>query len=243
MLKEFRADLHIHTCLSPCGSLKMSPANIVHQASNKNIDIIGICDHNSAENVPALKEAAQKSRIAVLPGLEVTSREEVHLLALFDSISSAFQLQEIVFNHLEGHNDPDTFGMQVVVNAEGEVLGFNPRLLIGASSLSVEDLIVHIHSLEGLVIASHVDRESFSLPGQLGFIPPDMDLDALEISPDMTYQEAVEKYPSQFPLVCFSDAHFLEDIGRTHTIFRMESGTIPEISKAIQKKEGREIVN
>jgi 3',5'-nucleoside bisphosphate phosphatase len=243
MLKEFRADLHIHTCLSPCGSLKMSPSNIIKEAHNQKLDIIGICDHNSAENVTAVTKAAQETNVTVLPGVEVTSREEVHLLALFDRISAALHLQEIIFNHLEGENDENTFGMQVVVNAKGEVLGFNPRLLIGATSLSIEALISHIHQLKGLVIAAHVNRESFSLISQLGFIPPEMRLDALEVSSDMPIQKAQKIYPSKFPIVCFSDAHFPEDIGKASTVFRLQTGSIQEITKALQKQEGRDIVH
>ncbi len=243
MLKEFRADLHIHTCLSPCGSLKMSPANIVKEAGHHHLDIIGICDHNTAENVAALTDAARKTNITVLPGMEITSREEVHLLALFDRIPPVLRLQEIIFDHLEGENDSDAFGMQVVVNAKGEVLDFNPRLLIGATSLSLETLTAHIHNLKGLVIAAHINRESFSLIGQLGFIPPDLPLDALEISPDMPLQAAREKYSALFPVVCFSDAHEPEDIGKSSTVFRMKTGTIQEITKALRKQEGREIVH
>jgi hypothetical protein len=130
-----------------------------------------------------------------------------------------------------------------VVNAEGEVLDFNPRLLIGATSLSLETLISRIHELKGLVIAAHVNREAFSLVGQLGFIPPDLELDALEISPHMSIQTARRKYPPQFPIVCFSDAHDREDIGKSSTVFRMKNGTIQEINKALRKQEGREIVH
>ncbi len=243
MLREFRADLHIHTCLSPCASLKMSPATIVQEARRQNLDIIGICDHNTAENVPALAEAARESEVAVLPGMEVTSREEVHLLALFDRISPVLRMQEIIFDHLEGENDPDTFGMQVVVNAEGEVLEFNPRLLIGATSLAIETLISHVHKLKGLVIAAHIDRESFSLPGQLGFIPPDMKLDALEISPEISIESVRGKFPPQFPLVCFSDAHFPEDIGKSSTIFRLETGSLQEVAMALRRQKGRDVVH
>jgi 3',5'-nucleoside bisphosphate phosphatase len=221
----------------------MSPFNIVREACSRNLDIIGICDHNSAENVTALAEAARETHLTVFPGLEVTSREEVHLLALFDRIPPALRLQEIIFTHLEGDNDPEAFGMQVVVNAEGEVLGFNPRLLIGATSLSIGRLISEIHQQGGLVIASHVDREAFSLPGQLGFIPPDMSLDALEISPQMPLNEAENRFPAGFPLVCFSDAHFPGEIGRTSTVFRMEAGSIQEVSLALRQQKGREIMH
>ncbi len=97
MLRELKTDFHIHTCLSPCAELEMSPLAIIQQAKIKELDIIAICDHNSAENIPALKQAADDSDICLLPGMEVTSIEEVHILALFDAIESALQLQEIVY--------------------------------------------------------------------------------------------------------------------------------------------------
>ena len=243
MLKTMRADLHIHTCLSPCGDLGMSPKGIAEQAKTKEIDILGICDHNSAENIPALIKAAQKYEIVVLPGMEVTSQEEVHILALFDEPDSALRLQEIIYAHLPGENDEDTFGMQVVVNAEGEVLGFNKKLLIGASTLPVEEVVTTIHALQGLAIASHIDREGFSLIGQLGFIPEGLDLDALEISPAISYEEAQSRFNPPYPLTCASDAHFVEDIGKGYTSFYIEEGTTEEIKKALMNAEGRKVIH
>ncbi len=243
MLKTMRADLHIHTCLSPCADLKMSPIAIAEQAKTKEIDILGICDHNSAENVPALIKAAHKFKISVLPGMEVTSQEEVHILALFDEPEDAFKLQEIVYANLPGENDEEAFGLQVVVNEKGDVVRFNNKLLIGASTLSVETVVQTIRSLNGLAIASHIDREGFSLIGQLGFIPDHLQLDALEISPHISYRDAIEKFNPSYPVACFSDAHFLDEIGRGVTSFRIEEGTTEEIRKAFQNKEGRKITN
>jgi PHP family Zn ribbon phosphoesterase len=243
MLRTMRADLHIHTCLSPCADLKMSPSAIAEQANLKEIDILGICDHNSAENVPAMVKAARKFRISVLPGLEVTSQEEVHILALFDTAEAAFELQEIVYEHLPGENDEKAFGMQVVVNEKGEVLRFNKKLLIGASTLSVEKVVQAIHSLQGLAIASHIDREGFSLIGQLGFIPESLNLDALEVSPQTSYHEAMKKFQFAYPLTFFSDAHFLEEVGRGFTCFHIEEGSTEEIKKALQNEEGRKIIH
>lgn len=243
MLKAWKADLHIHTCLSPCTELDMSPQAIAEQAKNMEIDILGICDHNSAENVPALIKAAERYQINVLPGLEVTSQEEVHILALFDDLEPALKLQEIVYAHLPGENDEDAFGMQVVVNAEGEVLSFNNKLLIGASTLTVEEVTENIHALEGLAIASHIDREGFSLIGQLGFIPDHLELDALEISSRTGYAEALQKFNPRLPLTCASDAHYLNDIGKGFTTFYIHEGTVKEIKKALLEEDGRKIVH
>lgn len=243
MLRTYKADLHVHTCLSPCADLEMSPKGITRQASTKKIDIIGICDHNSAENVPALIEAARKFRISVLAGLEVTSQEEVHILALFDQVDSAFALQEIIYAHLPGENDEEAFGMQVVVNHKGEVLRLNKKLLIGASTLSLEEVISLIRNFDGLAIASHIDREGFSLIGQLGFIPENLTIDALEISPQLSFKKAINKFNFGIPLTCSSDAHRLEEIGQASTSFRLEKGTVEEIKKALLGQEGRRILN
>jgi len=243
MLKVFKADLHIHTCLSPCADLEMSPLGIAQQARQRAIDILGICDHNSAENVPAIQEAAARFQINVLPGMEVTSQEEVHILALFDELEKALKLQEIIYKNLPGENDENAFGLQVVVNEEGEILGFNKRLLIGASTLTVEEIVEIIHSLDGIAIASHIDREGFSILGQLGFIPENLKLDAVEISPLISFEEALNKFNPQFPITSSSDAHFLRDIGYSTTSFFLEAGTVEEIKRAFLNEEGRKIIH
>ena len=170
-MKEYKADLHIHTCLSPCAGLDMSPRNIVSEAKRKGLEVIGICDHNSAENVPAVEKTAAREGITVIGGMEVTSKEEVHILALFSDEEGLFSLQEIVHENLHGTNDEKLYGEQVIVNEEEEVIGFSDKLLIGATDISIEQLVQLIHERDGLAIAAHVDREGFGIIGQLGFIP------------------------------------------------------------------------
>ncbi|MCJ7681977.1 MAG: PHP domain-containing protein [Candidatus Aminicenantes bacterium] len=239
----FTADLHVHTCLSPCAELSMSPSAIADRARELNIDILGICDHNSAENIPAVIQAANRYRIQVLAGMEVCTAEEIHILALFDNVEDAMLLQTIIYNHLPGTNDENTFGMQVVVNEEGEVLRFNDRLLIGASTLSVEEVVRAIHDLNGLAIASHIDRASYSLISQLGFVPDNLNLDALEISAAMDPADAEAQFPLSYPIIQSSDAHFPGDIGRVTTRFYIKEGTTTEIKNAFIQKEGRTIIH
>ena len=133
--------------------------------------------------------------------------------------------------------------MQVVVNAEGEVLRFNDKLLIGASTLTVEEVVGAIHDLDGLAIASHIDRQGFSLIGQLGFIPENLDLDALEISSAPAYTDALQKFYPRLPLTCASDAHYLREIGKGFTTFYINEGTVTEIKKALLEEDGRKIVH
>jgi PHP family Zn ribbon phosphoesterase len=239
MLRLFKADLHIHTCLSPCTELDMSPTRILTAARKKEIDIIGICDHNSSENALAVMNAAKRMNISVFPGMEVTSQEEVHVLALFDEIENALKLQEYVYKNLPGENNENAFGMQVIVNEKEEVLGSSTKLLIGATTIPLEKILQTVHSLSGI----DIDRESFSIIAQLGFIPDNLELDALEISPAITREEAKKRFSANYPITCSSDAHYPNDIGKAFTSFLLEGGTFTEVKKALKNEDGRKLLN
>lgn len=244
MLKKFKADLHIHTCLSPCADLQISPTAIIKAASEKELDIIAITDHNSAENIVFTKKAAENTGLTVLAGMEVTSSEEAHILALFDDVESIMKLQETVYENLQsGENDEKGFGEQIVVNEKDEVLSFNKRLLIGATTLSAHSIVDIIHSIGGLSIASHIDREAFGIISQLGFIPEDLKFDALEMSPRINKQTAENLYKnySVFPWISSSDAHYLKDIGKRTTNFYIKEPTIAEMASALKKIGGRKV--
>jgi PHP family Zn ribbon phosphoesterase len=242
-LKHFQADLHIHTCLSPCSDWEMSPRKIVAKSINNQLDIIAICDHNSAENVQAAIYVGERLGLCVLPGMEICSREEVHVLGLFSAVEQAQAMQEFIYAHLPGENQAELFGYQVIVNDKDEVLGEVSRLLIGASRLSLQDIAVKIHELGGLSIASHVDRPSFGIVGQLGFIPTDLSLDGLEVSYRVPLNEVRKKIPGVMDLPCISssDAHFLDDIGKAKTVFTLAKPTFEEIRLALKGKKGRRI--
>jgi PHP family Zn ribbon phosphoesterase len=242
MLKWFYADLHVHTCLSPCADLTMSPKRIVERAREVKVDIIGICDHNSAENVRAARNAGSARGVKVLAGMEVNTAEEVHVICLFDEAEAVLQLQDMVYESLTpGENREEIFGEQIVANEFDEVEGFNKRLLIGATAVTLKNLVGEVHRLGGVAIASHIDREVNSLIGQLGYIPEDLELDALEISARISRARAVEKFPGieKFPIISSSDAHFLEDIGSRVTAFSLEEPTFHEIGKALRGSGGR----
>jgi PHP family Zn ribbon phosphoesterase len=237
-MNVFKADLHIHTCLSPCAELEMSPKNIVKQAKDCGLDIIGICDHNSGENVLAVQRSAQQAGLSVIYGIEVTSREEVHILALFESERELLRMQNIIYDNLKGINIEEFYGEQVIVNEYDEVVGFNNRLLIGATNLSVDKIVDLIHELNGLAIAAHIDRESFSIIGQLGFIPDSLHFDALEIS-------SKDKLPvniKPIPLISSSDAHTLNAIGSRFTLFFMKNTSFEEIRKSFLEENERKVM-
>ncbi len=245
MLKTFKADLHIHSCLSPCSDWDMSPKKIVDKSLEQQLDLIAICDHNTAENVAAAFREGTRQGIAVLPGMEICSREEVHLVALFNSIEETLNMQEYVYAHLPGKNQPEVFGHQVVADEHDQVLGENPRLLIGATQLSLLEIVKKTHTLGGICISSHVDRPSYSLIGQLGFIPEDLNLDAVEVSFRVPLKKALAEVPgiNDYPCVTSSDAHFLNDIGKVWTEFILAAATLEEIRLALAGVDGRRIVN
>jgi 3',5'-nucleoside bisphosphate phosphatase len=245
MLKKYKADLHIHTCMSPCGDLKMTPRKIIDKVLLQKIDIIAICDHNSAENVPALINAAKGKDLVLISGMEICSREEIHVLALFENIETVLEMQAEVYDKLHGKNQPNVFGLQVIGNELDEVLGFNDRLLIGAVDMSIDEVVDKIHCLSGIAIASHIDRESYSVVGQLGFIPETLKFDALEISPNISVEKARKRFPEciNYTMVKNSDAHFIEDIGKCITEFQIEEPTYSEIKKALKNEDKRKIQN
>ncbi len=245
MLTKFKADLHIHSCLSPCSDWDMSPKKIVQKSLEQHLDLIAICDHNTAENAAATLREGTRQGVAVLPGMEICSREEVHLVALFNNIEDTLKMQEYVYAHLPGKNQPEVFGHQVVADEHDQVLGENPRLLIGATQLSLLDIVEKAHHLGGICISAHVDRPSYSLIGQLGFIPEDLHLDAVEVSYRVPLEKALTEVVgiSDYPCVTSSDAHFLHDIGKVWTEFVLAAPSLEEIRMALAGTEGRRILS
>ena len=230
MLKVFNCDLHIHTCLSPCAELDMHPLALVERSLEKKLDMIAISDHNASANVRYVMEAAAGKNIQIIPGMEITTSEEVHLLALFGSLPDLMKLQAIIDQHLFGENDETRFGVQAIVNELGEVEGLNNQLLIGATDLAIDDTVDIIHQFGGLAIPAHIDRESFSVLSQLGFIDEHAHFDALEISKLTGIRQGRLRYQelNRYPFFTSSDAHFIRDIGKhiTATFYAKGKGKL-----------------
>jgi PHP family Zn ribbon phosphoesterase len=244
-LRRLRADLHIHTCLSPCGELAMSPRAVVEGARAARLDLIAVTDHNTTENAAAVIAAARGTGLAVLPGIELTTAEEVHILGLFEAGADVGPFQAEVFRNLPDLPAKQKYiEDQVLVDAEDYVTGFSPRCLFGATLFSVRDAVGLIHGHGGLAIASHIDRESFSLVSQLGFIPPGLGLEAVEVSPRADVAGAREAYgvAPDVAVVRFSDAHKPEEIGAATTDFLIAEPTLAEIRLALAGRDGRKAV-
>jgi len=243
MFKYLFADLHVHTVLSPCAEVEMIPPLILRRARELGLGLIAITDHNSAENVAAVMQAAEGSRVAVLAGMEVQTREEVHLLTLFDTVEQVLAWQAEVYAHLpDQKNDEEHFGTQFVVDATGEYVRTNERLLATSTNLSLEAAVAGAQALGGLVIPAHVDRQSFSLIANLGFIPPGLDLPAVEIFRWSREAEIRQRFPQLegYTLICNGDAHRLGEMG-ARTMLKIAAPTVAELTLALRGEQGRRV--
>lgn len=219
----------------------MIPPFIVKRARELALGIIAITDHNSAENVAAVVEAAQGSDVHVLAGMEVQTREEAHLLCLFDTVEQVLDWQMVVYDHLPPlKNREEAFGAQFVVDAAGDYIRSNDRLLLTSTSLSVEQVAQGVAERQGLCIAAHVDRPGFSLLVNLGFVPQDVRLAAIEITRHAEAGEMQRLHPSLagYSFVSSGDAHRLSEIS-DRTILTIEEPSIREIDLAFQRQGGR----
>lgn len=203
-------DLHIHSALSPCGDNDMTPNNIVNMSIIKGLDVIAITDHNSCGNVRAAIAAAD-GRIMVIPGMEIETSEEVHMVSLFPSIEAAEEMEKILRDSCPPlKNRPEIFGNQYYMNENDEVIGEEERLLVTASGLDVYDVVKKVGALGGVAYPAHIDRTSYSILSNLGFIPPDLKVGTVEIT--AKNREAMQAEYSNYNIITSSDAHYLGDI-------------------------------
>jgi len=211
------ADLHIHSALSPCGSLEMSPRAIAARARALGLDVIAVTDHNSMANVAAAVVAGGREGVTVIPGMEAQTVEGVHVLCYFPEYAVAAECFQDIYPHLPDiANNVDFFGDQVVLDADDNVKGFEPRVLLNSLDLSIDDLVARVRRAGGEVIPAHVESNGFGLLPHLGMVPAHLDLDVLEIAFPHTRREVLQAHPElePFSLVSHSDAHYLRDIGR-----------------------------
>ena len=239
-MKKFRADLHIHTVLSPCGDLEMSPDAIIAKAKEMKLDIIGITDHNSTRQCRVISQLGALSGISVLSGAEVTTKEEVHCLAFFETDEQLNDFQKFLDENLPDiRNDVRRFGHQVAVDAENNIVFTEERLLISALNQSIEQVGKKVHSLDGLFIPAHIDKRRFGVLEQLGFLPPDLQVDALEISPFVKKDEFIKQHPvlGNYTFVSGSDAHYPGQVGKRVTVFEMENAGFAELRKTLHENQ------
>ncbi len=242
-MSAYWADLHLHSCLSPCGDLLMTPQNIIDRALDLGLDLIAITDHNSAENVETAVKLAEQTPLTVLPGMEVETKEEVHLLCLFAEVEQVLAWQHQVYAALpQQKNQEEVFGPQVVTDLQDCYARKVDRLLMAATSFKVEEVVAKVKEIGGVVIPSHVDKNKYSLLASLGFIPPKLGIEAVEISTNVTAAEARKQFPqlSDYSLITNSDAHYLQEIMKSMKL-SLPQLTLEEFKSALNSTRNRQI--
>jgi PHP family Zn ribbon phosphoesterase len=243
-VQKFKADLHIHTVLSPCADLEMSPKNIVKAAKQKGLSIIGITDHNSTLQCPMIQKIAADSGILVLAGAEVTSREEVHNLVFFETDDKRLLFQEFIERkQMKIRNNASKMGYQVLVDENDQILREIDYYLGMALNAGIDEIEEAVHSLDGFYIPAHINRTRFGLISQLGFVPEGINADALEIFNRTNILEflQVNNQLADFTFLKDSDAHYIDNVGSFSSTFLMEQPTFAEIRKALKKEDGRKV--
>lgn len=240
----YKADLHIHTVLSPCGDLEMSPTNIVEQALSRGLDMIAITDHNTTRQVKVTQKIGRDRGLFVLGGVEVTTQEEAHCLAYFATDEQLDEFQAFLDLHLPKiPNDEDRFGYQLIVDENEEIVGEEEYHLLNGIDVDVDGIYEEVHRIGGLFVPAHVNKGSTSLMSQLGFVPPDLRADGLEINRFITRDEFLKKnaYLKRFGFITDSDAHFINNVGEVYNVIYMEHRNFEEFHLALSGQEGRYI--
>lgn len=227
-------DLHIHSALSPCGDNDMTPNNIVNMSIIKELDIIAVTDHNSCKNVRAVIEAAA-GNILVIPGIEVTTSEEVHVVCYFPTIEAAEAMGRLAESHLMPiENNPEIFGHQYIMDAEDDVVGEVELLLVNATDLDIYDVYNAAKKLGGVALPAHIDRSSCSILSNLGFFPPDIDFSAVEIT-KKNLDKMAKEY-EKYAILTNSDAHYLENISEPENFIDILDKSIESFFDFIMQK-------
>lgn len=232
-------DLHIHSCLSPCGDNESTPGNIVGMAVVKGLDVIALTDHNTCKNCEAAMAIGKEYGITVIPGMELTTSEEVHVLCLFHTLEDAMGFDAYVEPRiLQIPNDPKVFGDQFICDENDEVKGTVPTLLISATDISFDRVDDVIKPFNGVMIPAHVDANSFSLTSNLGFVPPDTNFKCFELQKmeNLHKLQDANPYLKDCNVVKDSDAHYLEHISEAVNTIYAESNSIDDVLAALTRR-------
>lgn len=244
MSEWYRADLHIHTVLSACAELTMGPRDIVAAAEEKQLDIIAITDHNSVANTQAVIRAAIGHDLLVIPGVEVATAEDVHMVCLFPDQHQAQSFQEFIYRHLlEGDYDDSLYGPQIICDEEENILHQERKLLAFSTTAPMAQVYEQVVLHQGIAYPAHVDRRAYSALHILGGIPDEIPFTAVEISHRLYVDEARRRFPqlARYQILTASDAHDLKDIGKAITFFYLEELTFAEVAMAFRQEKNRKL--
>ncbi len=233
-MRQWKCDLHIHSVLSPCGSLEMSPTAVIKRACEEKLDVIAITDHNTMANSSVFHRVAEKAGIFCFWGVEIQTMEEIHVIGLFDDEEKAMSFDRELYEALPPiPNDPDYFGDQVVVDDEENIVRCEEKALLNSVMWDLDQTLQSIDDHGGFGFPAHVNATTYSLISQLGFIPPNPLIKALGITAKCNDDEFLAAFPmaARYPLIRNSDAHYLKDIGSGFTVIDMEEPSIAELKR------------
>lgn len=225
-------DLHIHSCLSPCADMDMTPHSIAGMSYINGLDIIAVADHNTARNVRAVQKACEEFNILLVPAIEAETAENIHLLCLFKSIEDAESMGEFLEAHLPPiKNRSEIFGRQVIMDECDNEKGELENLLINATDVPIEEMKSKVEALGGVCVAAHIDREANGIVATLGSVPDYLNFKAVELS-----NSAPQDYPREekYTYIADSDAHYLTDISEKINYLELEDKNLEEIIEKLR---------
>jgi 3',5'-nucleoside bisphosphate phosphatase len=229
-------DLHIHSCLSPCGDSDMTPGNIIGMAAVKKLDVIALTDHNSCKNCKPFMELAKEYGLIGIPGMELCTAEEVHVVCLFPSLSLALAFDDYVYHHLPDiPNNINIFGNQQICDEEDNVVREEEKLLITATDIPFLEVYDLTAKYEGIMFPAHIEKNSNSLLSNLGFIPREAKFTCAEVKYSAEINNIKSKNPYLFNcrIITNSDAHYLEHINEPDNYLHVKEKDIRGILKAL----------
>lgn len=235
-MNRYFYDLHIHSCLSPCGDNDSTPNNIAGMGELNGLNIMALTDHNSCKNCPSFFKAAKKHGIIPIAGMELTTAEEIHFICLFETLENAMIFDEFVANHLiKVENRVDIFGEQLILDENDEIIGNENYLLSNATDISLEEAYKKVNSLGGIIYPAHIDRTSYGILSVLGFFPEFPKFSCVEIHNKNRTEEMLKiSGISKEKIIFSSDAHFLWDVNEKENFFELEDE--PYSSNFVRKK-------
>ncbi len=223
-MNRYYYDLHVHSCLSPCGDDDTTPNNIVGMASLCGLNIVALTDHNTTANCPAFFEAAKRYGIIPIAGMELTTSEDIHIVCLFETLDGAMAFGEKVKKfRIPYKNRPDIFGSQFILDGQDNVIGEEDNLLINATLISVEDVPALVSEFGGICYPAHIDRQSNGIISILGTFPASPHFNCVELHDREKTEEYVQKYNLQDKkIIVSSDAHNLTDMRDRENYFDLD---------------------
>lgn len=231
-------DLHLHSCLSPCGDEDMTPWNLVNMAKILGLDLIALTDHNSCGNCRSAMKVGKLAGITVVPGMELCTAEEIHCVCLFDDIDRAEAFSSYVRTTLPPvKNREEIFGRQLYMDEGDTVLESEEILLTTASSISIDTLPTLVKEYGGVCFPAHIDRESYSVLSSLGDFPPELEVTAFELTPVASEEDYRKNYPALEGKRLFrsSDAHYLENMREKEFYIELEENTPSALIEYIKR--------